>query len=384
MKIAMVYDAAFPFVKGGGERRYYELARRLSRRHHVELISWQYWPGPSRMALEGVSYQGVGPAPRFYGGDGRRRFAEAFLFATKLLPLLARRRFDVIDCASVPFLPIFTAAAASRMRGSRLVTTWFEFWDTYWTTYLGRNAGRAARTIERRAARAGDAQIAISRLTADRMAPYRRASIPLAVIEPGVDIDTIEAAPAAEKRFDLAFAGRLNAQKNVDLLLHAIAHAARGGERWTCVIIGDGPERQRLVDLARALGIAERVHFTGRIADDAAFYSAIMEARVFAWPSVAEGFGIAPLEAMACGLPVVAVASEFSATAAMVSDGETGLVVENDAQSFAAAVRTVLDDDDLRLLLSQKARARARRSSWDQMADQVEAVYRSIAGSNTR
>ncbi len=380
MKIALVYDALFPYVKGGGERRYHELARRLKARHEIHLIAWQYWPGPARIIVDGVTHHGVGKPPALYGPDGRRRMAEAALFAARVLPVLARERFDVFDCAAVPFLPLFSAKLASRLGGAALVVTWFEFWDGYWRTYRGGAAGRAAQFVERMAARIGDAHIAISQTTADRMAGWRPASMPVTVIEPGVDVAAVRMAPDADKSVDVVFAGRLNAQKNVPLLLRALAEAQRRASPLTCTIIGDGPERQRLTRMAQELGVGDRVRFYGRIEDDAAYYAALKSGRLFAWPSTAEGFGLAPLEAMACGLPAVVAASRFSASRALVDDGRAGALAAPEPAPFAAAMLRLLDDQSALRAMSCAAVARAERSSLDRMAADVERVYEQVAG----
>jgi glycosyltransferase involved in cell wall biosynthesis len=379
MKIAIVYDALFPHVKGGGERRYFELARRLHERHDVHTVSWHYWPGPARTVVDGVTRHGVGRPPAFYGPDGRRRVAESAAFALRCLPPLLRERFDVIDCASVPFLPLFSAAFAARTRGARLVATWFEYWDSYWLTYRGGASGRMARLAERAAVRLGNAHIAISSKTADRMAPYRSPRTPVSIIEPGVDVALIAGLADAPKSTDVVFSGRLNAQKNVPLILHALAEAGRTGARVTCEIIGDGPERSRLESLARELGLSDRVVFRGRIESDREYFAAIKSGRLFAWPSLAEGFGLAPLEAMACGVPPVVAASAFSATDAVVHDGVDGVVAPAEPAAFAAAIQRLLSDDDALLRMSAAAVARARRSSWDTMAADVEKVYEQVA-----
>src|SRR3990170_1183841 len=123
MKIGIVYDALFPYVKGGGERRYYELARRLAPRHDVHCVSWQYWPGLHRQELDGITLHGAGRPPALYDANGRRRIGEAILFALKVTPILMREKFDIIDCASVPFLPLVSSALVSSIRPTRLVAT---------------------------------------------------------------------------------------------------------------------------------------------------------------------------------------------------------------------------------------------------------------------
>jgi glycosyltransferase involved in cell wall biosynthesis len=380
VKIAYVYDAVFPYVKGGGERLYYEVASRLARKHDVTMISWQHWPGPRTMTSGGIRYVGVGAPRPFYDQRGRRKISEAISFAARALPVVMRERFDVIDCASVPFLPLFASAAAAKARRARMVATWFEFWDDYWLAYLGGASGRAARFTERMATRCGDEIIAISNLTAERLQRARPRRTPIPVIEPGVDLDAIASAPAPPHRYDIAFAGRLNAQKNVDLLLEAIAHARSCGADLTCVIVGDGPERQRLQRRAAELSLSRQICFTGRIEDDAAYYATLKSARLFAWPSVAEGFGIAALEAMACGLPVLAASSQYSATQTLVTPGVSGLVVEPDASRLAQEMIRLLQSPGTIDTMRAHAMQRAAQSSWDAVAEKVERVYERVVG----
>jgi glycosyltransferase involved in cell wall biosynthesis len=380
VKIAFVYDAVFPYVKGGGERLYYEVARRLAARHDVTMISWKHWPGPDVTYNDNVRYISVGAPRAFYNDRGRRKISEAISFGARVLPVLLRHRFDVIDCASVPFLPLFSSAIAAKAHRARLVATWFEFWDGYWLNYLGGPSARAARFTERMATRCGDEIIAISDTTAARLQQARPRARPIPIIEPGVDLDAVAGAPQPSHRFDLAFAGRLNAQKNVDLLIEAVARARASGVELRCIVIGDGPERARLEARVSSSGLSDQICFTGRIEDDAAYYSALKSARVFAWPSVAEGFGIAALEAMACGLPVVAASSTYSATQSVVEDGVTGLVVPPESGAFAAELSRLLQSpariDDMRA----HARWRAEQSSWDATAEKVERVYARVIG----
>jgi glycosyltransferase involved in cell wall biosynthesis len=378
MKIAFVYDAVFPFVKGGGERLYYEVARRLARRHEVTIISWKHWPGANDTIIDGLRYISVGEPRAFYDARGRRKISEAASFGARVLPPLLRHRFDIIECASVPFLPLFSSAVAAKVRRAKLVATWFEYWDDYWLTYLGGASGRAARFTERMATRCGDEVIAISTTTAERLERARPRGRPIRIIEPGVDLDAIRNVRQPPRQFDLAFAGRLNAQKNVEMLIDAVGHARDAGVTLRCIVVGDGPERPHLEALVRSRSLSDQVCFTGRIEDDAAYYSALKSARVFAWPSVAEGFGIAALEAMACGLPVVAASSRYSATQTIVDHGISGLVVEPDSRAFAAELVRLLQSPARIDEMTAYARRRAEASTWDIAAEKVERVYERV------
>ncbi|MDQ4035873.1 MAG: glycosyltransferase family 1 protein, partial [Chloroflexota bacterium] len=86
MRLALVYDAIYPWVTGGAERRFAELGRRLATRHDVHLVGWQWWDGPARIRRDGMTLHGLGRGPALYGDDGKRTVREALAFSARLLP----------------------------------------------------------------------------------------------------------------------------------------------------------------------------------------------------------------------------------------------------------------------------------------------------------
>lgn len=138
-----------------------------------------------------------------------------------------------------------------------------------------------------------------------------------------------------------------------------------GGKGWL-----DGP----LTEQIARLGLVKRVQFIGFAADAdlPALYSA---ARVFAFPSLYEGFGLPPLEAMACGTPVVA--SNVSSLPEVV--GDAGLLVDpHDVDALSVALARLLDDETLRHTLAGKGQERARQFSWAAAARQLRGHYASL------
>src|SRR5690348_18451910 len=101
-KIAFVYDAIYPYVKGGGERRYYELAKRLAAKgYDVHLYGMKFWEGPNVMREGGLTLHGLCHARPLYTKSGRRSITQAVWFGLASLKLLGAR-FDVIDCCGFP------------------------------------------------------------------------------------------------------------------------------------------------------------------------------------------------------------------------------------------------------------------------------------------
>jgi glycosyltransferase involved in cell wall biosynthesis len=381
MKIAFVYDALYPYINGGAEKRYYELARRLRDDHDVHFVTWRYWDDAPHESLDGITVHGVGRPGRFYGDDGRRTVREALGFATRVLPHLLRERYDVIDFCATPYLPLYAGWLASSLRGTPLVVTWHELWGEYWSSYLSDRplVGWAARRLEAGGAALGEVAVSVSPFTAQRLAAHRPASRPARVVSNGISLSQIAAIPAASHGSDVIFAGRLIEDKQVGLLLDAVAELrARRPDLRVC-IAGDGPSRGRLEAQAAALGIADRVRFTGRVSE-ADLIGLLKASRVLGFPSLREGFGMVVVEAQACGAVPVVVKGPHSAASELVRDGEDGLVCESTVASMASALAALLGDEARRSVMSTNARQAAAQRDWDTIAVQMEAIYEEVAG----
>ena len=152
------------------------------------------------------------------------------------------------------------------------------------------------------------------------------------------------------------FTGRLHPQKNLDVLIEAWPSVA-ASTGATLVLVGHGPERERLAEKARTLGIEDRVCFLGPIADVA---DALRSADLFVLPSVAEGMSNSLLEAMATGLPCVA--SDIGGNQDLLGDqnGEAAgiLVKGNVPETWAHALIGLLNDPRERARIGVEARRR--------------------------
>lgn len=145
--------------------------------------------------------------------------------------------------------------------------------------------------------------------------------------------------------------GRLVEKKGQRDLLAAFA--ALDAPDWRLVLCGDGPLRQRLEEHARALGIADRVEFTGTVTDVGA---QLDRARIFAFPSLFEGFPNALAEAMIAGVPAVSYDCP-TGPSELIEHGQSGyLVAVGDVDGLARHLRLLMTDPDRRDRLSRNAR----------------------------
>jgi glycosyltransferase involved in cell wall biosynthesis len=191
-----------------------------------------------------------------------------------------------------------------------------------------------------------------------------------------------EAVERVRERYQLdgpfaLYVGNIKPHKNLERLIDAFDLVRRGGfERLELLIIGDQiskyPRLRRAVDKHK---LHKHVRFLGFVADDtlAALYRL---ATVFVFPSLYEGFGLPPLEAMASGTPVVT--SNRSSLPEVVGDAAV-LVDPYSAASIAEGIQKVLSDAELRRTLTQRGLARAMQFSWESSVRRIHEVYMDVA-----
>ena len=173
------------------------------------------------------------------------------------------------------------------------------------------------------------------------------------------------------------FVGVLRPYKGVDVLLRAMARV-----KAKLVVVGRGPNRLELSGLAARLGISNRVSFLGEVSESERRIL-LHSCDVFVLPSIdnREAFGIAQLEAMACGRPVIA--SDLPTGVRFVNKNQmTGLLVPpGDSDALAAALQRLLGDERLRQTLGNAAKRRAELEfSADRMVRRVQQVYEEVLG----
>jgi glycosyltransferase involved in cell wall biosynthesis len=164
-------------------------------------------------------------------------------------------------------------------------------------------------------------------------------------------------------------------RKGLDILLEALASLGEEASGARCLIAGEGPEREALEARADRLGLGERVRFLGRRSDPARLLAAC---DIFVLPSRREGLGVAALEAMAAGRPVVA--SRIGGLADAVGEGCAGILVEpGDVADLARALARLFGDRDARERLGAAGPPRVAASFHPEgMCAAYEKLYREV------
>jgi glycosyltransferase involved in cell wall biosynthesis len=352
-----------------------------------------------RRSLEILGHHVVIVAPRMGGASDEGRavvrvpavpaptypdFALPMPLGAALTRRLLALDLDVLH-AHHPFLLGASARRLARTSGRPFVFTNHTLYDRY-AHYVPLPRGMVARGALRWSVRFADtadlvltpSDFVAHRLRAQGVRP------PIEVIPTGIDLDQFRPGGCAAARRLLGFGpderlllyvGRLDREKNLEFLTDAVARVREPGVRF--VLVGRGTQAESLRRLASVRGLGDRVEFRGGVAPDRlpAYYRA---ANVFVFASTTETQGLAVLEAMACGLPVVAVRA--SGIEEVVTDGVSGLLVPEDAEAFAAAVDQILADADLGAKLATGGREAASAFGAATVAGRLEAAYRRARG----
>lgn len=243
MKIAFVYDAVYPWVKGGAEKRIYELGKRLAGQgNEVHIFGIKWWDGADIVVSEGMVLHGVCRPMELYV-NGRRSTSEAVIFSVKLLPHLLSERFNVIDVSAFPYFSCFSAKLASILMRTPMVITWHEVWGNYWYEYMGWR-GFFGKLVEHLVSKLTSSSIAVSVMTREDLGPLGVRGKNIYIISNGIDPGRIASITPSADECDILFVGRLIREKNVDILIEAVDYLRDKLPDIKCHIIGDGPERE--------------------------------------------------------------------------------------------------------------------------------------------
>ena len=287
---------------------------------------------------------------------------------------------NVIHVAS-PDIVAHRAVTWARKRGIPAVASVHTRFETYLQYYRLQWLEPTVRALLRRFYRRCDAIVAPAESTAAILRAQRMGS-DISIWTRGVDRDQFNperrdlawrrARGIGDDDMVVAFLGRVVMEKGLDVFSDAVQAARARGVALKVLVIGDGPARpyfeQRLPDAV----------FTGQLTG-AELATALASADLFLNPSVTEAFGNVTLEAMACGLPVIAAAA--SGTTSLVRDGDTGTLVEpTDIAAYADALQAYAADPELRRRHGAAGLAYAKTMDWDSINAAVLRVYLRVAG----
>ncbi len=360
----------FPPEVGGLESHVYFLCRALAAKgHRVEMITSLSMPGlPEHEVMDGVQVWRTWFPARNPPGWALHAFGSIPKFTERA------RDADILhaqDIASVP-----PAMAVRARTGAPVVTTF------HTSHFLKRAEQPLWKPILGRMVRTSDYALAAS-VEIARVAEGLAPGTHVEALTNGVETSLFRPVPptlSATERWRLIVPRRLFPKNGVEYLVRAMPYIVERVDA-EAVLIGDGPERQRLEELARELGVDGRVTFLGKRRNDE-MAGLLSSGDLAIFPSLMEATSVAALESMACELPVAA--SRVGGLPEIVDDEVGGLFEPADPRSLADTVVRLLGSGRLEEM-GRRARTRVvEKWSNDRLAERHLEIYRALVDSRAR
>jgi glycosyltransferase involved in cell wall biosynthesis len=380
MRILMVSDVYFPRVNGVSTS--IETFRRTLADEGVEvrLVVPRYGDEPDEAGVVRVAGRPV-PGDREDRLVGWRAMHRAVLEAA--------RDCDLIHIQT-PFVAHYAGLKAARQLGRPVVATYHTLFEEYLHHYAPWLPAdwlkRQARAFSRRQCNALDSVIVPSTAMRERLTSYG-VSVPLQVLPTGIPMGQFAAGdgPAFRYRHGILstrpvalFVGRVAHEKNIGFLLEALRHARRSRPDLLFVVAGEGPAMPDLKARVKALGLRDSVEFIGYLDRRSELPGCYAAADVFVFASRTETQGLVLLEAMAAGLPVIALSD--MGTTDILAPGRGAISPPAEPQAFGDALADFLNRPSAWRHLRREAPVYAAEWSDGAMAARLAGLYRELAG----
>ncbi|HUW94319.1 MAG TPA: glycosyltransferase family 4 protein [Anaerolineae bacterium] len=380
MRILMI-NYEFPPLGGGGGVASYQIAKALAaREHEVDVLTTAWRDLPGEETVDGLRVYRVPVVGRSDQATASLVSMVSFLPSgvARGLRTLRKKRYDILNTHfAIPSGP--TGVALSRIFRTPQVLTIIggDIYDP--TKRLSPSNSVLLRAVVRRVLNSSAQIIAISQDIKNRAQRDLHCQTEIEVIHYGLTPPQFEKRNRQELGMPedevvLISIGRLIKRKALGDVLLALSRLEE--RRFRLLIIGEGPEEENLRDLAKRLGISSQVEFLGAIWGERKFQY-LAAADMFVLPSIHEGFGLVFLEAMHCGLPVIA--SSSGGQTDFLEDGKTGFLIPvGDVQVLAGAILRLASDESLRRQMSEFNREYVKRFHISHVAERYEALFSAV------
>ncbi len=180
----------------------------------------------------------------------------------------------------------------------------------------------------------------------------------------------------AEDDVVILYVGRISFEKNIDKIIQSLAIVReKSRQRVKLLLVGDGTAMKQMKSLVKSLNLEELVRFVGSVNNDMVkYYYQISD--IFAFTSTSETFGMVIIEALASGLPVLAI--KAPGVVDIVTDGVDAMLAEDDVTQFADRMAILISNQELRQKLSTGAAVTARRYSIDTVSEEMLYLYQTL------
>lgn len=384
MRILVVYDVAYPFTQGGGQKRMWEVASRLAKNgNHVDWLCFKTWnESDCNPSLHEIRYLGIPGYKGLYRKNGKRRFLEPIEFLYSIfMNRTSLKNYDIVWLGQWPLSHIIYFLFFSKIDRKKLFVDWWEIWGHTWLRYsvavgwIGYLLEKALLWMICKLANL----IVISEKSLEYIEHTKCISkSSVSMISNGINYQVLNLIESKAKIFTLVYFGRLQKHKNVDLLILAVDYIRNHSPfNVNLRIIGNGPEKTHLENLIHMYSLGELVEIISDVESDLDFYELISEALIFVNPSTKEGGGsITTLEAFGLGLPVIGFDCKDGVDPSLLRVERGGILVDKVSEiTLGNTVIKLLNDKNLVTTLSENGKKYSKSFDWNEITIQYELLF---------
>jgi len=346
----------------GCERRFFEIGKRLARKgHEVHVFTIQFDASlPKEETVDGMFIHRYTSSKNYCATPSSRPLIDVLKYSFVTSAELSLEDFDV--CYSNEW-PIFHSICAKPF-ASPLIQEWCEIWSHSQKILM----------LQRILKFIGTHHVAVSEFTKLRMVNFLKIRPEkISVIPNGVEYSRFSKGSKNKKWGRIAYVGRLAPHKHVEMIVEAFRQVQEKTTEAELHIVGCGPSLSSIKDRATNL---DNCFIHGFLPDDD-MLDILRSSSLFILPSEREGSGIAALEAMAAGTPVITTDFPDNATKQMVTEMR-GTVVPPKASEIAREALTLLHDESRWHTISRNARSFAKQYDWNGITVNFEEVLKKI------
>lgn len=374
MKIGVFTDAYFPQVNGV-VTSVYQAVQELRRRGHDVYIITSRYPNYKDDKKNNVIRLSSFLINRKLNIRLATHFPEKELFD------LYKMDFDIIHGHSGGTISLLGLEIA-KIKKIPFVFTYHTLWAKY-THYLLNGfliKPKIIKAISRIFCNRCTVIIAPSKKIEEELLSYG-VKKPIRIIPSGLDLISFlnikkgflrEKIKAKDTDKILLYAGRLGKEKSIDFLIKAFEIISKKNKNVIFAIVGDGPQKEELEELTKKLGLEEKIYFTGNI-QPSYMPSIYYDSYLFLFASQTETQGLVLLEAMASGLPAVAI--DDLAVTDIIKNNKNGIISNKDINEYAKSTLQLLDDNNFRNKLAGNAKEDVQKFSIIKTVDALEKLY---------
>lgn len=374
MRICVISEFSVPYYNGGGERRYYEMMKRVVKLgHEVDMITMNYPNCKKHEQIDGINIHHIGPTIENPPIRSKTDFIKFFYSICKWL---LKHDYDVLDAQS--YSPLLPTTIMSKIKKTPLIGT------VYDTSTNNKDQWIQSSTLANRVEKflvtlPFTKLLTVSNSTKTSLInDFEVKGETIEILSIGFDTDFVDSIKCEEKNNNtIIFVGRLIPHKHVNHLLKVINKLKNKIPDIKLVIVGKGIEKDNLIKYITDNYLEEHVEFLQDLSNEELTYQ-MKKSNVLVLPSTREGFGMVLAEANSCNIPVIAYKS--GGVVEVINSGNTGYLIEpENVEELTSKIELVLTNKKLQEKLGKQGRKHVEKKfNWDKIVNQYIQLLENI------